>query len=129
MAQSTPTNPGWQDAGDDDMELETAQKTVDDWISQFEDGYWPPLSQLAALIEETGELAREINHIESKKFKKTSGDNLETEIGDVLFALICIANSYNLSLADAFKSTISKYEKRDKNRWKRKKTSSPSDPA
>ncbi|MFH1127313.1 MAG: nucleotide pyrophosphohydrolase [archaeon] len=111
------------------MELKVAQKTVDDWISQFEDGYWPPLSQLAALVEETGELAREINNIESKKLKKTPGDNLKTEIGDVLFALICIANSYNISLVDAFRTTMSKYEKRDQNRWKRKHSSLPSDPA
>lgn len=104
------------------MEIKEAQKQVDDWISQFEVGYWPPLSQLAALVEEVGEAAREINHIEGSKVKRSGKENLESELGDVLFALICIANSYNISLVDAFKKTMSKYDKRDKTRWKQKKT-------
>jgi len=43
--------------------LKSIQKAVDDWISQFEEGYWPPLSMLAAVVEETGELARELNDL------------------------------------------------------------------
>ena len=102
------------------VEIKEAQKQVDDWISQFEDGYWPPLSQLAALVEEVGETAREINHIEGSKTKRSGKDNLESELGDVLFALICLANSYDISLEDSFKKTMSKYDKRDKTRWKLK---------
>ena len=102
------------------MEIKEAQKQVDDWISQFEDGYWPPLSQLAALVEEVGETAREINHLEGRKTKRSGKENLESELGDVLFALICIANSYDISLEDSFKKTMSKYDKRDKTRWKQK---------
>lgn len=34
--------------------LKDIQKAVDEWISQFEEGYWPPLSMLAAVVEETG---------------------------------------------------------------------------
>ncbi|MEX0935426.1 MAG: nucleotide pyrophosphohydrolase, partial [Gemmatimonadota bacterium] len=44
------------------MELREAQERVDVWISQFEEGYWPPLVNLARLTEEVGELARELNH-------------------------------------------------------------------
>jgi len=36
------------------------QEEVDNWISQFEEGYWNPLSMMARLAEEVGELAREI---------------------------------------------------------------------
>jgi NTP pyrophosphatase (non-canonical NTP hydrolase) len=39
-------------------------KIVDKWINQFE--YWPPLSMLASLVEEVGELAREINAKEKR---------------------------------------------------------------
>lgn len=105
------------------MELKEAQKKVDNWINNFEDSYWPPLAQLAALTEETGELAREINHAETRKKKREpSGNNLKTEIGDVLFALICIANSYNISLEEALNDTLAKYKTRDKNRWKKKQS-------
>ena len=44
------------------MSLYEAQKQVDDWAKQFNPPYWPPLEQLARLMEETGELARELNH-------------------------------------------------------------------
>lgn len=52
------------------MNIVQAQKMVDEWINQFEEGYWPPLSMLASLAEEVGELAREINHREQIKKKR-----------------------------------------------------------
>ena len=45
------------------MELKEAQARVDAWISQFEEGYWPPMSNLARLMEEVGELARLLHHL------------------------------------------------------------------
>jgi len=42
--------------------LREAQQRVDQWISQYKEGYFPPLTNLARLSEEVGELAREINH-------------------------------------------------------------------
>ena len=53
-----------------ELSIKQAQKMVDDWINQFEEGYWPPLSMLASLTEEVGELAREINHREKIKRKR-----------------------------------------------------------
>ena len=52
------------------MELREAQRRVDEWISQFEEGYWSPLVNLARLTEEVGELARELNHRYGTKPKK-----------------------------------------------------------
>ena len=40
------------------MEIKEMQAEVDSWISQFEEGYWNPLSMMARLTEEVGELAR-----------------------------------------------------------------------
>jgi NTP pyrophosphatase (non-canonical NTP hydrolase) len=54
----------------EELTLKKAQRIVDEWINQFEEGYWPPLSMLASLIEEVGELAREINAREKIKKKK-----------------------------------------------------------
>ncbi|HEX9704115.1 MAG TPA: hypothetical protein VGA20_02575 [Gemmatimonadales bacterium] len=44
------------------MSVREAQDTVDRWVSQSWEGYFSPLSNLARLTEEVGELAREINH-------------------------------------------------------------------
>ena len=52
------------------MSFREAQSTVDRWVSQFEEGYFSPLTNLARLTEEVGELAREINHRFGEKTKK-----------------------------------------------------------
>jgi NTP pyrophosphatase (non-canonical NTP hydrolase) len=52
------------------MKISEAQTAVDRYIGQFAEGYWPPLSNLARLIEEVGELARELNHRYGHKTKK-----------------------------------------------------------
>ncbi|PYO86763.1 MAG: nucleotide pyrophosphohydrolase, partial [Gemmatimonadetes bacterium] len=44
------------------MSFREPQQRVDEWVSQFEAGYFPPLANVARLAEEVGELAREINH-------------------------------------------------------------------
>jgi len=48
------------------MALKEIQKNVDDWTSKFNPQYWPPLEMLAALTEENGEVAREMNTPRSK---------------------------------------------------------------
>jgi NTP pyrophosphatase (non-canonical NTP hydrolase) len=104
------------------MKINHAQKMVDEWINQFEEGYWPPLSMLASLTEEVGELAREINHREKIKTKKDTeprGD-LGLELADVLFSLICIANFYEIDLESQLRIVLDKYSYRDKDRWTKK---------
>ena len=101
--------------------LKSIQKAVDEWIGQFEEGYWPPLSMLAAFVEETGELARELNDHEGYKKKRTpDSTNLGLELADVLFSLVCIANYYHIDLDSAFKEVLDKYSKRDMERWTKK---------
>lgn len=97
------------------------QKRVDDFISQFKEGYFSPLAMMARLTEEVGELAREINHHYGEKPKKNTEKqmSIEEELGDVLFVLITFANSLNIDLYDAFDRSMSKFEERDKNRWTR----------
>ena len=105
-----------------ELSINQAQKMVDEWINQFEEGYWPPLSMLASLTEEIGELAREINHRERFKKKKgtePSGD-IGLELADVLFSLICLANYYKVDLESKFGEVMEKYSSRDMNRWTRK---------
>mgnify|MGYP001473722718 FL=1 len=101
------------------MEIRDAQRKVDEWISQFEEGYWPPLTNLARLIEEVGELARELNHRFGSKIKKSEEPNQELalELADVLFVLIVIANEQGIDLDEALESVLTKYRERDGERW------------
>lgn len=98
------------------------QQEVDQYIGQFKEGYFSPLAMTARLTEELGELAREINHYYGEKPKKESETEkaIEEELGDVLFVLICMANSLNIDLQDAHDRVMEKFNSRDKNRWTRK---------
>lgn len=104
------------------MEIREAQARVDRWISQFEAGYWPPLANLARLVEEVGELARELNHRFGAKRKKSgeAEQDVALELADILFVLICMANEQGIDLEAAFRRVLEKYEVRDGERWTRK---------
>jgi NTP pyrophosphatase (non-canonical NTP hydrolase) len=106
----------------EELTLKKAQRIVDEWINQFEEGYWPPLSMLASLIEEVGELAREINAREKIKKKKETEPESDVglEMADILFSLICLANYYGIDLEGKFKEAMEKYSSRDIKRWTRK---------
>ncbi len=104
------------------MPFRDAQARVDAWISQFEEGYFDPLTNLARLAEEVGELAREINHRFGRKTKKRDepeGD-MAMEMADILFVLICMANREGIDLDEAFGRMMAKVETRDENRWTKK---------
>ncbi|HSM06964.1 MAG TPA: nucleotide pyrophosphohydrolase [Longimicrobiales bacterium] len=104
------------------MELKEAQARVDAWIGQFEEGYWPPLVNLARLTEEVGELARLMNHRFGPKQKKPdeADQELGEELADVLFVLLVIANQQGIDLAEALEGVLEKYRLRDSERWARK---------
>jgi NTP pyrophosphatase (non-canonical NTP hydrolase) len=104
------------------VELSEAQRLVDDWISQFQEGYWPPLVNLARLSEEVGELARELNHRYGAKRKKPGEpeQDLALELADILFVLLALANEQNIDLDAALQRTLEKYRSRDSDRWARK---------
>jgi NTP pyrophosphatase (non-canonical NTP hydrolase) len=101
------------------VRLKDAQARVDAWISQFEEGYWPPLSNLARLTEEVGELAREMNHRFGHKPKKADepDQDLAIELADVLFVLLVIANEQGIDLEEALAKVLEKYRLRDSDRW------------
>lgn len=110
------------------MEFSQAQKELDDWAGQFgeENKYWKPLSILARLIEEVGELARELNHRYGDKPKKSEADtrDIEDELGDIITTIILLSNSLNINLDEVFDKQLNKINKRVKNGWKPKDSSS-----
>lgn len=104
------------------MSFAPLQKDVDAWISQFREGYFPPLAMLARLTEEVGELARALMHEHGGKTPKPGephGDVGE-EIADAIFVLICLANSKGIDLDAEFGRMMEKYRTRDAQRWTRK---------
>jgi len=104
------------------MSLTEAQRRVDGWISRYEEGYFHPLTNIARLAEEVGELSREVNHRYGQKTKKTDepeGD-MAMEMADILFVLVCMANREGIDLEQAFERMMNKVETRDADRWTRK---------
>ncbi|WP_066049461.1 nucleotide pyrophosphohydrolase [Robertmurraya korlensis] len=104
--------------------MKQLQEEVDTYISQFKEGYFSPLAMLARMTEELGELAREVNHYYGEKPKKATEEEntIEEELGDMLFVLICFANSLNIDLEEAHNRVMEKFNTRDKNRWTRIET-------
>lgn len=103
------------------MTFEQVSERVDRYISQFREGYFPPLLMLARLTEEVGEVARVLAHQNGKTPKpgEEVGD-LELELADLLFVMVCMANERGLSLERGFERMMHKVETRDADRWTRK---------
>jgi NTP pyrophosphatase (non-canonical NTP hydrolase) len=107
-------------AAQDGLALRDVQRLVDEWCQQEWNGtYWPPLGNLARLVEEMGELARLINHDFGYKPKKAgeAPQELALEMGDLLFTLAALANSLEVDLASGFAATLQKYRDRDTGRY------------
>ena len=102
------------------MSFAPIQKQVDDYIAQFTKGYFSSLAMLARLTEELGELARALSHAEGfKKPKPGEGEeSVEEELCDLLFVAICLANSRQIDLDEAFARAMTKYRERDARRWR-----------
>lgn len=104
------------------MSLQDYQKEIDDWLQQYKVPYWQPLSQFARLTEEVGEVGRVLNHKYGDKPKKPTEepDDLAGELGDILFDVMCLANSEDINLDDALQKVLTKVKTRDKDRFEKK---------
>ena len=63
------------------------------------------------LVSEVGELGKEIlkgSEYGKKEFCIT--DNVESEIGDVLFSLICVSNALDIDMKRALEGVLKKYD-------------------
>jgi len=100
------------------MTLEEAQRTVDDWIQTKGVRYFSELTNMAVLTEEVGELARLMARKYGDQSFKESDKNreIDDELADVLWMLICIANQTGVNLHDAFKKNLEKKNVRDATR-------------
>jgi len=101
---------------DADISLREIQQTVDHWIRTTGVRYFSPLTNMAVLAEETGEVARLMARIYGdqsfKDGEKQAGD-LADELADVLWVLVAIANQTGVDLTKAFKDNMDKKSARD----------------
>ena len=100
------------------MNIEDAQKQVDDWIKAHGVRYFNELTNMAQLTEEVGEVARIIARRYGEQSEKESdkGKDLGEELADVLFVLLCLANQTDVDLQKAFDKRMDKKGKRDHDR-------------
>ena len=99
------------------MTLKEAQQQVDQWIKTYGVRYFGELTNMAVMTEEVGELARVMaRKYGDQSFKEGEKDNLDEEIADVLWVLICIANQTGVDLTTALQKSIDKKTKRDNQR-------------
>lgn len=105
-----------------DKTIHEMQKEIDTYITSFKEGYFSPMELIARLTEELGELSREVQHVHGMKKKKSteSESTLAEETGDLLFVLVCFANSQGIDLSDAIEQVLTKFNTRDANRWTKK---------
>ena len=100
------------------MDIQNAQKVVDDWIKTHGVRYFNELTNMAQLTEEVGEVARIIARRYGEQSEKDSDKNkdLGEELADVLFVLLCLANQTGTDLQSAFDQKLDLKTKRDHDR-------------
>ncbi len=101
------------------MTIEEAQKAVDQWIKTYGVRYFSELTNMAVLTEEVGELARVMaRKYGDQSFKEGEKDNMEEEMADILWVLLCLANQTGTNLTEAFRKSLEKKTQRDATRHK-----------
>lgn len=101
----------------DDITLRQMQETVDRWITTVGVRYFSPLTNMAVLAEEVGEVARVMaRRYGDQSFKPGESDTLADELADVMWVVMAIANQSGIDLADAFSRNVEKKTTRDRDR-------------
>ena len=102
------------------MTIQEAQQQVDQWIKTTGVRYFSELTNMTMLTEEVGEVARIIARRYGEQSEKESdkNKNLDDELADVLWVLICLANQTGVDLTKAFQKNLEKKNLRDKDRHK-----------
>lgn len=97
--------------------ISEAQAAVDRWIRTVGVRYFSPLTNMAVLAEEVGEVAR----IMARKYGDQSAKPGETldladELADVMWVVMALANQTGVDLSEAFFNNLNKKNVRDLDR-------------
>ncbi len=99
------------------MTIKELQTKVDNWIKEYGVRYFDPLTNMALLTEEVGEVARIIaRKYGEQSFKDGDTADLADELADVIFVAVCIANQTGIDLTIAIENNLRKKTLRDKDR-------------
>lgn len=100
------------------MTIQQAQTDIDKWIKTTGVRYFNELTNLGILMEEVGELSRlMVRQYGEQSFKETDkGKDLEDEMADVLWVLMCLANQTGVDLTAALEKNFEKKNLRDATR-------------
>ena len=100
------------------MDIKNAQEAVDRWIKEHGVRYFVPLTNMALLTEEVGEVARIIARRYGQQSEKESDAtrDLGEELSDVVFVVMCLANQTGIDLDSAFKRKMEIKTARDHDR-------------
>lgn len=102
-----------------EMTLSQLQETVDKWIKTVGVRYFSPLTNMAVLAEETGEVARIMaRKYGDQSFKPGESQDLADELADLLWVTVAIANQTGVNLTEAINANIRKKTLRDAERHK-----------
>nr|MBS0037759.1 nucleotide pyrophosphohydrolase [Saprospiraceae bacterium] len=106
------------------MDIEKAQRAVDDWIEKYGIRYFDEKTNMLILMEEVGELSRWMaRSYGEQSFKAPVKENLvkesiTDEMADIFFVLLCLCNQMDIDLSTAFVKNLDKKSRRDSGRHK-----------
>ena len=108
------------------MKISEAQQAVDHWIQTIGKRYFSPLTNMALLTEETGELARVMARTYGDQIPKkgdlrhpeNSTEDIAEELADILWVVLCLANQTGVDLTTAFEMSLKKKSTRDRERFR-----------
>lgn len=105
---------------EEQKEISRLQHEVDVWIKEVGVRYFDPLTNMAMLAEEVGEVARIMARRYGEQSEKESdkAKDLGEELADVLFVLLCLANQTDTDLQGAWHKRMEAKTQRDAERHK-----------
>ncbi|MBK6626365.1 MAG: nucleotide pyrophosphohydrolase [Flavobacteriales bacterium] len=100
------------------MTLRSLQTEVDQWVGTVGVRYFDPLTNMAMLAEEVGEVARILARRYGEQSEKESdrAKDLGEELADVLFVMLCLANQTGTDLGAAWERRMVAKTARDAER-------------
>ena len=102
------------------MTISEVQQQVNQWITTTGVRYFSPLTNMAILAEEVGEVARIMARRYGDQSEKSSdqGRDLGDELADVIWVVTCLANQTGVDLTKAMQRNFEKKSTRDATRHK-----------
>lgn len=100
-----------------DISVGDFQRAVDEWILSKGVRYFSPLTNMAILTEEVGEVARIMARTHGDQSSKPGEKlSLADELADVMWVVAAIANQEGINLGDAIVNNFAKKNIRDSRR-------------